>query len=231
MSAGNRPLACSRRACDTRAHFRGAEPRARITTPMKILLALPVLALFAVPLPRAVLAPAPAGPHDWAVDPTHSSVVFKLKHANAAWFHGTFDVVNGQVTLDPAAPETGSVTLKIPVDSVDTNDKKRDEHLKNADFFNSKENPDITFVSTKIAKKGDVLEVTGDLAMAGKKKSVTLSVEKTGEGEFYGKRQGFLSTFTIKRSDFGMTYGVDKNVLGDEVTLTISLETVQAQTK
>lgn len=198
---------------------------------MKALLALPVLAVLTVPTYRAPDAVFPAGPHDWAVDPGHSSVVFKVKHANASWFQGTFDVIGGQVSLDPKAPETGSVVLKIPVESVDTNDKKRDDHLKNADFFNAKENPDITFTSTKIGKKGEMLEVTGDLAMAGKKKSVTLTVEKTGEGEFYGKRQGFLTTFTIKRSDFGMSYGVDKNVLGDEVTLTIALETIQAEKK
>lgn len=199
---------------------------------MKTLLLLPVaLTLFALPVPdtRDVVV---AGEHDWAIDASHSSVVFRVKHANASWFQGTFDAISGQVSLDPKKPDAGTVMLKIPVDSVDTNDKKRDDHLKNPDFFNSKENPDITFTSTKIAKKGDTtFEVTGDLAMAGKKKSVTLPVEWTGEGEFYGKRQGWMTTFTIKRSDFGMTYGVDKNVLGDEVTLMIALETIQPEKK
>jgi polyisoprenoid-binding protein YceI len=65
--------------------------------------------------------------------------------------------------------------------------------------------------------------------MAGKSKTVTIPVEFTGTGEFYGKRAGFMTTFTIKRSDFGMTYGVDKNALGDEVTLQIALETIQAK--
>lgn len=197
---------------------------------MKALLLLPVtLAAFALPRHDVAIA-APLGDHDWAVDPVHSSVVFRVKHANASWFQGTFDVVNGKVTLDPAKPETGSVSLTIPVDSVDSNDKKRDDHLKNADFFNGKENPNITFASSKIAKKGDkTFAVTGDLAMAGKSKSVTIDVEWTGDGEFFGKRRGFMTTFTIKRSEFGMSYGVDKNALGDEVTLQVALETVQAQ--
>ena len=56
-----------------------------------------------------------------------------------------------------------------------------------------------------------------------------VAAEKVGEGEFYGKRVGFSTTFTIKRSEFGMTYGVDKNVLGDDVTLMIDLELVQAK--
>lgn len=186
--------------------------------------------LFLLPVALAVLAARPAQPvlpgeHDWTVDTVHSSVAFRVKHANASFFKGTFDVVTGTITLDPAKPEAGSVQLTIPVESVDTNDKKRDGHLKNADFFNAKENPEITFKSTKIAKNGNALAVTGELAMAGKKKEVTIPVEKVGEGEMMGtKLAGFSSKFTIKRSDFGMTYGVDKNMLGDEVELWIDLE-------
>ena len=196
---------------------------------MKTLLLLPVtFALLALNQPAdQTAAGATFGDHDWVVDSGHSSVVFKVKHANAAFFKGSFDVITGNVSLDPTKPEAGSVSLVIPVDSVDSNDKKRDEHLKNADFFNSKENPEITFKSTKVQKKGDAFEVTGELAMAGKSKTTTIVVEKTGEGEFYGKRVGFGTTFTVKRSDFGMTYGIDKNALGDEVTLMIDLELTQ----
>ncbi|MBX3464049.1 MAG: YceI family protein [Planctomycetes bacterium] len=199
---------------------------------MKILLLLPFsLALFALPAePTAAHADAaPRGEHDWVVDPVHSSVVFRVKHANAAWFKGTFDKIEGAVHLDPAQPEAGKVELTIPVDSVDTNDKKRDDHLKAADFFHHKENPEITFRSTKIARQGEALAVTGELALAGKTRTITIPVEKVGEGEFYGKRIGYTTTFTIRRTDYGMTYGVDKNALGDEVTLMIDLELVQAK--
>lgn len=198
---------------------------------MKTLLVVPfALAL----LPLSSLSTGAAvlrGDNDWSVDPAHSSVVFRVKHADTAWFKGSFDVIEGTVSLDPAKPEAGSVMLKIPVDSVDSNDKKRDDHLKNADFFNSKENPDITFKSTKIAKKGDALEVTGDLAMAGKTKSVTIPVEFVGasESKMMGKRAGYSTTFTIKRSDFGMNYGVAQKALGDEVTLMVDLELVPAK--
>ncbi len=196
---------------------------------MKTLLVVPLAAaLFAFPTPPAG-AETVRGEHDWQVDTGHSSVVFRVKHANAAWFKGSFDVIQGKVTLDPANPEAGSVQLTIPVASVDSNDAKRDDHLKAPDFFNAKENPEITFTSTKIAKNGAALAVTGKLAMAGKTKEVTIPVEKVGEGEFFGKRVGYSSTFTIKRSEFGMTYGVDKNALGDEVTLMIDLELVVAK--
>lgn len=195
---------------------------------MKTLLLLPVtFALFA--LPTQTPTDAPRGEHDWTVDAGHSSVVFRVKHANASWFQGTFDKIEGTVTFDPAKPEATAVTLKIPVASIDTNDEKRDAHLKNEDFFNAGENPTIAFQSAKVAKKGEMLEVTGTLSMAGKSKEITIPVEFTGTGEFYGKRAGFMTTFPIKRSDFGMTYGVGEKSLGDEVVLQIALETVQAK--
>ncbi len=202
---------------------------------MKTLLLLPVAAIALAfthdlaggPLPASARA---LGEHDWAVDAGHSSVVFRVKHAGASWFQGTFDKIEGTVTFDPAKPETGAVQLTIPVESVDTNDAKRDGHLKAPDFFNAKENPLIVFTSTKFEKKGaDLYHVTGKLAMAGKEQEVTIPVEKTGAGEFYGPREGWMSTFTIKRSDFGMSYGIAKNSLGDEVTLSIALETVKPQ--
>ena len=184
--------------------------------------------LFLLPVALAVLAarpaqPVPVGPNDWTIDSVHSSVGFRVKHANASFFKGMFAVIKGDVTLDPASPDASKVELVIPVDSVDTNDDKRDAHLKNADFFNAKENPNITFKSTKVAKKGEGFEVTGELAMAGKKKEVTIPVEKVGEGDMRGtKIVGFTSKFTIKRSDFGMTYG--GGMLGDDVELLIDLE-------
>ncbi len=192
---------------------------------MKTLLLVPFAFAF-LPFSSAV-SPAPlAGDGDWVVDPSHSTVVFRVKHADASWFKGSFDVVEGAVSIDPAKPEAGSVHIKLPMDGLDTNDKKRDEHLKSADFFSAKENPEITFKSTKIAKKDKMLEVTGDLAMAGKTKSITIPVEFVGssESQMMGKRAGYSTTFTVKRSDFGMNYGVAQKALGDEVTLMIDLE-------
>jgi len=193
---------------------------------MKLHLLLPVL-LAAFTVPATLDAPAPAGDHDWAVDTGHSSVVFRVKHANVANFYGVFNEIRGTVSLDPQAPEKGAVSLVIPVASVATRDGKRDDHLKGPDFFNAKENPDITFTSTKIGKKGDAFEVTGDLELAGEKKPVTMTVQKTGEGDFYGPRVGYEATFTIKRSEFGMDYGVARNALGDEVTVMVGLELVK----
>jgi polyisoprenoid-binding protein YceI len=192
---------------------------------MKSLLLFPVL--FAALTVPSTERPAPAGDHDWVVDTSHSSVVFRVKHAGISNFYGAFDEIRGTVSLDPQAPEKGKVAIEIPVDSVDTRDAKRDEHLKGPDFFNGKENPVIAFTSTKIEKQGEGLAVTGDLELAGKKKSITMMVEKTGEGDFFGPRIGYEAKFTIVRSEFGMNYGVAKNALGDEVALMIGLELVK----
>lgn len=198
---------------------------------MKTLFAIPaLLSLLALPVGHDATSalPAPAGDYDWAVDPGHSSVMFKVRHANAANFYGNFETVTGTLSLDPAAPATGSVKLTIPVDSIHTRDQKRDGHLKGPDFFNGKENPDITFESTKVAAKGDgVYEITGDLELAGEVQSVTATARKTGEGEFYGPRIGYETRFTIQRSKFGMDYGIAQNVLGDDITVLISLELVK----
>ena len=195
---------------------------------MKSLLLLSAAMLAAsLPLRRDDLA-RPPGEHDWAVDPVHSSVMFRVKHANAAFFKGMFETIEGKVTIDPADPAAGSVELTIPVASIDSNSEPRDDHLKGPDFFNAKENPTISFRSTKIVADGDSLLVTGELSMAGKQQTITIPVEKTGEGEFRGKRVGYTTTFAVQRSQFGMTYGVAKNVLGDEVTLMIDLELVQS---
>jgi len=202
---------------------------------MKSLLLLPAF-LVAVSLPMTTTLETPAstdlenlGPNDWVVDVGHSGCVFQCQHASAAWFLGTFDRVTGKVTIDPDKPANGSVELTIPVDSIDSNDAKRDRHLLSPDFFNAKENPDLTFKSTKIAANGKDLQVTGELSMAGKTRSITIPVKWTGDGEFHGKRRGYLAEFSVKRSEFGMNYGVAQKVLSDEVKLMISIELMQAK--
>ena len=165
----------------------------------------------------------------WFVDTGHSICVFACKHADAAWFYGTFDRVEGALKLDPADLGSSSVSLTIPIDSLDSNNKDRDGHLMSPDFFNAKENPEMTFNSTKIVADGNNLTVTGDLSMAGVTRSMTIPVEWTGDGEFRGKRRGYLAQFSVNRSDFDMNYGVAKKTLGDEVRLTISLELIQAK--
>ena len=165
----------------------------------------------------------------YKVDPVHSSNAFRIKHANAAYFHGRFNETAGSFTLDSADPTQASFNVEISAASVDTNNEKRDGHLKSADFFNVKQYPAITFKSTSVEKgEGEnTLAVTGDLTMHGVTKSVTIPVQLTGTGEFPQgvHRAGVEATFEVKMSDFGIK-GMP-GALSDEVRVVVSLEGVK----
>jgi polyisoprenoid-binding protein YceI len=186
---------------------------------MKIRLGLNVLALAAVMGFAGVAVAADS----YKVDPVHSSVVFKITHFNMAPFYGMFVGPTGEFVLDEDAGKS-TFSFEVPVEKVSTGQEKRDAHLKGPDFFNAKQFPTISFKSTSVAKKGDAYEVTGDLTAHGVTKSTVVTVEKTGQGKDpMGKeRAGLAATFTIKRSDFGISYMPQG--LGEDVTLMIGIE-------
>jgi polyisoprenoid-binding protein YceI len=159
------------------------------------------------------------------VDPVHSSVVFRIKHMNTAYFYGQFTDLSGTIAFDEAKPDASSMDLTLKMDSVDTHAKGRDDHLKSATFFNAAEIPTATFKSTAWKSAGEnAFDVTGDLTLHGVKKSITVKVEKTGSGKGQKGEDlvGFETSFTVKRSDYGMTQMVGP--IGDEVKLMISIE-------
>ncbi len=160
----------------------------------------------------------------FSIDPIHSSVIFKVMHADTANFFGRFNKVAGSVNLDAGA--LTSLTLTVDANSVDTNSKQRDEHLRNPDFFNTKEFPEITFKSTGVKMLEDKkYEVAGELTLHGQTKPVTVTLTQTGAGKnMQGKDTvGYETTFTIKRSEYGMSGYIDKGI-GDDVTLMVSFE-------
>lgn len=172
---------------------------------------------------------APASAADtYLVDGSHSSIVFRIRHLNVSWFYGRFNKVTGQFRVDEANPAGSSIQLEIDADSVDTANQRRDQHLKSPDFFNAVEFPKITFRSKQVRKADEgVFEVTGDLTLHGVTREVTVRAEHvgTGPGQRGEQRAGFEAVFTIKRSDFGMSFM--QGPLGDEVRLVISLEGVR----
>jgi polyisoprenoid-binding protein YceI len=174
-----------------------------------------------------VLSAAPAfAADDYKVDPVHSTVLFRIHHANVGQYWGRFNDPSGTFTLDEADLSKSSFNIEIKVDKVDTHNPQRDGHLKSPDFFNEKQFPTITFKSTAV-RKGDaanMLMVTGDLTLHGVTKSVTIPVELTGKGEFPKgvARAGVEAAFTIKRTDFEMKNMV--GMVGDDVRLVVSLE-------
>ncbi len=159
----------------------------------------------------------------YAVDPVHAAVIFKVSHANTSNTYGRFNQISGTVDVTDGAPTALSVT--VAADSIDTGNKKRDEHLTGPDFFNVKEFPEISFKSTAVKKVDENnFEVVGDLTLHGTTKPITVKLAKTGSGTMQGKSLvGFETSFTIKRSEYGMTNFVGKGV-GDEVTLIVAIE-------
>src|SRR5262249_45315418 len=101
-------------------------------------------------------------------------------------------------------------------------------HLKSPDFFSAKEFPAISFKSTSAKSVGDgKYEVTGDLTLHGQTKPITVTLEKVGSSTKMGQRVGWISTFTIKRSDYGMNFMLGAEGGGDEIALTVAFETVK----
>lgn len=166
----------------------------------------------------------------YKIDPAHTSIVFKVSHLGFSNTYGMFPGVEGTFVVDEAKPANGSVELKIKTDSVNTHNEKRDQHLRNADFFNSKVNPLITFKSTSIKPAGkNKFKVTGDLSLNGVTKSVTLDMtrNRTGQDPWGGTRTGFDGMIKVKRSDYKMNFMQGENAVGDEVELMLSVEGIK----
>lgn len=178
----------------------------------------------ASPAERSAPVAAPAsGPY--AIDPTHSTLVYKIQHMGVSNFFGRFNKLSGSFNWDAAKPESTSVELTIDANSVDTNNKQRDGHLTSPDFFNAKEFPTVTFKSKSLRKAGDAWELSGDLTLLGKTKEVSGKFAPVGaKTTEKGDLAGFEVHFKFKRSDFGMKYGVEQGALGDEVEVMAGVE-------
>lgn len=167
-------------------------------------------------------APAPK----YVFDKVHTQIFFTVNHAGFSNSTGKFLDFDGGFSLDTTKPENSSVDVTIKTASINMDDEKWDTHLKGNDFFNVEKFPDMTFKSTKVEVSGEnMANVTGDLTLLGVTKPVTLAVKlnQAGKHPFSGKdAAGFSITGTLKRSDFGMVYGLP--AVGDDVQLRIEVE-------
>ena len=160
----------------------------------------------------------------FTADPVHSSVLVRIKHMNTSFFYGRFNDISGKFSMEG---DGMTIDVSVKADSVDTGNKKRDEHVTGNDFFSAKEFPAITFKADKLAKSGDAFTGTGQLTFRGLTKPVEVSITPTGSGTNRGGKPiaGFEAKATFKRSDFGNDYMVGP--LSDEVGLIVSLQGVQ----
>ena len=175
------------------------------------------LAAFALPAQAAEV---------YTLDLSHTNIYWHANHLGFSTPSGKFARVEGKVTLDEAAPEKSSVNVTVWPGSVLTGIDDFDTHLRGKDFFNAEAFPTATFESTKVTKTGEnTAKVEGNFTLLGVKKPLTLDVTLNKIGIFpmnNKKTAGFTATATLKRSDFGMSYGIP--AVSDEVKLTIEAE-------
>ena len=186
----------------------------------------------------AVAAPAPidAPAGEYALDPAHTSVVFRVSHLGFSMYTARFEKAAGKLVFDPARPEAQSVTATIAADSVDTDypepEKLDFDTLVETQFLGARQFPQITFRSTKVEPTGPrAARVTGDLTLGGVTRPVTLEATFNGgypANAMDGARIGFSAKGRFKRSDFGLIYGLPTpgtNMgVGDEVEVIIETE-------
>lgn len=168
----------------------------------------------------------------WKIDPSHSSIEFSAKHLMISTVRGRMGAVNGEIVADESNPANSSVELTVDIAGLTTNESNRDTHLRSADFFDAENHPEATFKSTAIEPLSkDKFRVTGDLTIRGITKSITLDVEREGEGvDPWGNvKAAFAATTTLNREDFGLNWNVALDAGGVLVSEKIKLEiTVQA---
>jgi polyisoprenoid-binding protein YceI len=178
------------------------------------------------------LTAAPAFATTYTLDPDHTQVRFSWNHFGFSNPAAVFGKVGGTLEYDEADPTRSTVSVTIPLDSVNSNVPKLDEHLESPDFFDAAKFPVATFKSTKVEKAAapNQLKVTGDLSVHGATKTVTLDVTVNKVGEQPMRKAaaaGFDATATVKRSDFGISKYVPG--VSDDITLRITTEAIESK--
>jgi len=170
----------------------------------------------------------------YTLDPSHTSIGFNVKYLMITDVIGQFKTYEAEIELEENTNELKGVEANIQVSSIDTENAKRDGHLKSPDFFDVEQFPNILFKSRTVNKLGtDEYEVIGDLTIKGITKTITLRGKNTGfidAGMMGGKRAGFSATAMINRKDFGLNWNrkLDKGglLVGNEVTIELKIQAV-----
>lgn len=170
----------------------------------------------------------------WVIDPTHSEIGFKIKHLMITNVSGKFETFEAEVQTEGDDFTTAQIEAKIPTASINTNNIQRDEHLRNSDFFEVDQHPEILFSSTKVEKVDEEnFVVYGNLSLKGIVKPVKLDVEYSGatKDPWGNQKAGFVISGKINRSDFGLNFNAALEtgglVLGEEVKINSEVQLVK----
>ena len=176
----------------------------------------------------AILSSSAYAAETYKLDPGHTSIVFRVKHLGVAYVYGRINGPTGSFTFDESSPSNSAIEVQAEAKNVDTALEKRDTDLKSPDFFNAGEHPLVSFKSKSVKKLSEnTYEVSGDLTLLGKTRPIKVEANATGAGKdpWGGFRRGFETSFSIKRSDFGMDFMMGG--VSDEVNLTVSVEGIR----
>lgn len=167
----------------------------------------------------------------WTVDQSHSHIGFEVKHMMVSKVKGVFDSYEANVEAENLGDLTGAtISFTFDVQSINTRNEDRDNHLKSADFFDAEQFPTITFESTSIIKSDDGFDVTGNFTIKGVTKEVTFETTFNGKGTNpWGQAvYGFEAETKINREDFGLTWNAALEtggvLVGKDVKIKVELE-------
>lgn len=167
----------------------------------------------------------------WAIDPSHSEILFKVKHLMITNVKGEFREFSGEIDADGTNFDAKSLQLKINADSIFTNNNDRDAHLKSPDFFDTANFKDIIFTGTSLKKIDDEnFKLEGNLTMKETTKSVTLDVEFGGinKDPWGNEKAGFSLNGKLNRKDWGLNWNAALETGGvlvsDEVKISAEVQ-------
>ena len=171
---------------------------------------------------------------NWQIDLAHSDIFFTVRHMVITKVRGRFAKWDGKLLLDEQTPSNSHVEVSIDAASINTNEEKRDAHLRSADFLDAEKFPKLTFKSTKVEGSGERLNVTGDLTIRGVTKSVTLDVEQLGKAKdpWGNNKIAFNGKVSINREDFGAKWNQALEaggvLVGKQVDIDLEIQAVAA---
>jgi polyisoprenoid-binding protein YceI len=170
----------------------------------------------------------------WTIDSTHSEIGFKVKHMMFTNVSGKFDSYEATIITDGDNFENASIEFSADINSINSNNADRDNHLKSGDFFDVENHPKLTFKATSFTKKGDDFELVGDLTLRGVTKPVKLEAEFSGlmKDPWGNTKAGLNISGKINRKDWGLNWNSALEaggvLVGEEVRLNIELQLIQA---
>jgi polyisoprenoid-binding protein YceI len=173
----------------------------------------------------AGLSPAVLANETYRFDPSGSTIGFSV-HQFLGTTHGKFTNFKGKIDVDREHPENSSVTAQIDVRSIDTRIKKRDDHLRSAEFFNVEKFPQMTFKSRSVKRTGPQSgDIVGDLTMHGVTKPITLHVKLLTPLNETNRTRWVVTVAPITRRDFNLMFApATESVSGISQTVAINIE-------